>query len=205
MVHSTRRVTASSVLAVGLFALTGCAGAQAGDVGAFAPSASLALAVTQADTSCNGVLNGQGDGPLTKTVDEVTRVGDDSWEITYTIETPRAAGDYRVRDCVFVDENGNGAYDRGEELVGAGDEKVVSVDGSLTATVTVTAAEDTTVCDRVALSSEGWTDKSNIVCTTLGEEPIPVGAIGGLGLAVLAGGGLALAQGISVRRRRRRA
>ena len=159
------------------------------------------------ESSCGGVLSGGGDGPLTKTfVSQQPGTTPGTFLVTFRLTTPRPAGTYRVRDCVFVDANNNGAFDDGEAIVGSLDEQRLVTGGSVTATVTVTAAAGTRVCDRAALSggTAGFTDKSNIVCLTLGTPPPPVIPEVPLALLLPLAAAALLAGGYFVMRRRER-
>jgi hypothetical protein len=174
-------------------------------VAAFATTATAQPATDRAIASCNGVLTGNGSGgTLTKSLAGVQNNGDGTFTLTYTVTTDRAFGTYRLHDCVFQDLNGNQAFDKEEPLL-ATQSKRVSIGAptspSVQESITVTGESQDVVCDRVAVAGGGATSKSNVVCTTLTGTPIPVGTVGGIGLAMLAAGGFALAQ----RRSRRRA
>jgi hypothetical protein len=169
------------------------------------PAATAESAVDQATTSCNGVLHGQGSGgTLTKSLVGVQPGSDGTFTLTYRITTDRPHNTYRLRDCAFTDVNGNQAFDRGEPLFGT-DSKSVSIgvpdSPSTEVSIVVTGEAGDTVCDRAALAGNGFGDKSNVVCTTLTETPVPVGAIGSIGLTLLAAGGFVVAQRRSRRRR----
>ena len=166
-----------------------------------APAATAATAVDQATDSCNGVLNGQGDGgTLTKTLVGVQPGDGGTFTLAYKLTTDRPNNTYRLRDCAFTDMNGNQAFDQGEPLFGT-DSKGVSLgvpdSPSTKVSIVVTGKAGDVVCDRAALNG----DKSNVVCTTLTETPVPVGAIGSIGLTLLATGGFVVAQRRSRRRR----
>jgi hypothetical protein len=190
-----RRVRTSAAI-IGLAALF---------LAAFTTTATAQPATDQAIRSCNGVLNGQdGGGTLTKALTGLQNNGDGTFTLTYTVTTDRPFGAYRLRDCVFQDLNGNQAFDKGEPLL-AGQRKSVSIgvptSPSVQESITVSGESEDVVCDRVALAGGDATSKSNVVCATLTGTPIPVGTVGGIGLAMVAAGGFALAQ----RRSRRRA
>ncbi|HLM21647.1 MAG TPA: hypothetical protein VK390_09005 [Propionibacteriaceae bacterium] len=170
----------------------------------FAATATAQPAANQAVRSCNGVFSGKGaGGTLTKSLAGVQNNGDGTFTLTYQVTTDRPFGTYRLRDCVFQDLNGNQAFDSGEPLLGTQSKSVsvgVPTSPSIQESITVSGKAEDVVCDRVALAGSGAVSRSNVVCTTLTGTPIPVGTVGGLGLAVLAAGGFALAQ----RRSRRR-
>lgn len=169
-----------------------------------APTATAQATTDQAIRSCTGVLNGTGaGGTLTKSLAGVQNNGDGTFTLTYQVTTDRPLGTYRLRDCVFQDLNGNQAFDKGEPLLATQGKSVsigVPSSPSIQESIGVTGKADDVVCDRVALSRNGVASRSNVVCTTLTGTPIPVGTVGGVGLALLAAGGFALAQ----RRSRRR-
>ena len=135
--------------------------------------------------SCtSGVFSGAGDGPLTKTVESVAPTGNtDEYLITYRVTSPRPAGTYRLRDCVFIDAGTPNAYD-GETLVGNSDEKdqvfVANTGGGSTTTFqqTVVVHSGEQVCDRAAMSGTdtstglGFTDKSNLLCFSPNNPPV---------------------------------
>ena len=76
-------------------------------------------------TSCTGVLSGQaGDENLAdKSLVSMVDNGNGTYTFTYSVYVDRAPGSYRIRDCIWIDSDGNGAYN-GETLVGS-DEKDV--------------------------------------------------------------------------------
>lgn len=178
-------------------------------VAAFVPLTGTPAAHADEPPSCSGVMSGAGDGPLTKTYVSHQDNGDGTWTVRYTLQTPRGAGTYRVRDCAFIDLNGNSTQDANEPLFGT-DQKdvVVGADGLIPLELIVTSNGNQTVCDRGALSGNdttggSFTDKSNVVCTLLDPgTQVPVGAIGGIGLTILAALGLWFA---TMRSRRRTA
>jgi hypothetical protein len=169
-----------------------------------AATATAQPAADQAISSCNGVFSGNGaGGTLAKSLSGVQNNGDGTFTLTYQVTTDRPFGTYRLRDCVFQDLNGNQAFDTGEPLLATQSKSVsigVPTSPSIQESITVSGKAEDVVCDRVALADNGAVSKSNLVCTTLTGTPIPVGTVGGIGLAVLAAGGFALAQ----RRSRRR-
>jgi hypothetical protein len=167
-----------------------------------APATMAAPAESQATSGCNGVFNGTGsDGALTKTLNDLRDNGDGTFTLTFTVTTTRPFGTYGLRDCVIQDVNGNQRFDAGEPVL-ATVSKTVSIgtptSPSTQVSVTVKGKDGDAVCDRVALSGQ----RSNVECTTLTTTPVPVGAIGGIGLTVLAAGGFTVAQLRSRRRRR---
>jgi hypothetical protein len=154
--------------------------------------------------SCNGVLSGQGgQGKLTKSLTGVQNNGNGTFTLTYRVTTNRPFGTYRLRDCAFQDLNGNQAFDPGEPLLATQGKSVsigVPTSPSIQESITVSGKAEDVVCDRVALAGGGAVARSNGVCTTLTGTPIPVGTVGGIGVALLAAVGFAVAQ----RRSRRR-
>jgi hypothetical protein len=169
-----------------------------------APTAMTAPAASQATNGCNGVFNATGgDGPLTKTMTGLQDNGDGTFTLTFNVTTTRPFGTYRLRDCVIQDVNGNQRFDAGEPVLATVSKNVsigVPTSPSTQVSVTVTGKAGDVVCDRVALSGQ----RSSVECTTLTTTPVPVGAIGGIGLTVLATGGFTVAQ-LRSRRRRRQA
>ena len=171
----------------------------------FAATATAQPAPGAAVNSCKGVLSGKGSGgTLTKSLTGVQNNGDGTFTLSYRVTTDRPFGTYRLRDCAFQDLNGNQAFDKGEPLL-ATQRKSVSIgvptSPSIQESITVSGKAEDVVCDRVALAGRGAVSKSNVVCTTLSGTPIPVGTVGGIGVALLAAGGFALAQRRSRRRR----
>jgi hypothetical protein len=169
------------------------------------PAATAAPAVDQATNGCNGVLHGQGSGgSLTKSLVSVQPGDGGTFTLTYKVTTDRPFNTYHLRDCAFTDVNGNQAFDHGEPLFGT-DSKSTSIgvpdSPSTQVSIVVSGKAGDTVCDRIALSGNGFGDRSNVVCTTLTETPVPVGAIGSIGLTLLAAGGFVVAQRRSRRRR----
>lgn len=181
------------------------------------PTASAAPTPIPSSTQgCTDLFNSgtnAGGAVLTKTVTGVTYLNG-SATITFTLTSSRSASDLalvtRIRDCAFVDADGDGGLDAGEQ--------VFSFDLRFAAgtfvngaeySVTVTAADGAKICDRAGVSSDalltGFTDKSTnpdgsqSACTT--DTPIPAGAIGGLALAGVVG---LLFLGFQVRSRRTR-
>lgn len=162
--------------------------------------------------SCeSGVLNGNGDGPLEKGLVSVTpgaNAGD--YTVVYSLTSPRPAGTYRVRDCVFVNDSTPGY--NGETLIGNSDDKeavfVANTGGGSTTTITqqltgIQAGDE--VCDRAAMSGEvagtGFTDKSNLFCFTPDNPPvIPESALA-VTLPLAAVGAVALVLFVQHRRR----
>jgi hypothetical protein len=191
--HTVRKSTAVLGLAALLFCL-------------LVSTATAQPATDQAIRSCNGVFNGKGTGgTLTKALTGIQNNGDGTFTLTYQVTSDRPFGTYRLRDCVFQDLNGNQAFDKGEPLL-ANQSKNVSIgvptSPSIQESITVSGKAEELVCDRVALSGNGAASRSNVVCATLTGTPIPVGTIGGIGLAMLAAGGFMLAQLRSRRRPR---
>jgi hypothetical protein len=189
--HTARRTAVILGLAALLLTLLGAtATAQ--------PTAGAAI------NSCNGVLSGRGgQGKLTKSLTGLQNNGNGTFTLTYRVTTNRPFGTYRLRDCAFQDLNGNQKFDQGEPLL-ATQRKSVSVGvpttPSIQESITVSGKAGDVVCDRVALAGGGAVSRSNVVCTTLSGTPIPVGTVGGIGVALLAAVGFAVAQ----RRSRRR-
>jgi hypothetical protein len=169
------------------------------------PAATAGPTAYQATNACNGVLHGQGPGgTLAKSLVSVQPADGGTFTLTYQVTTDRPFNTYRLRDCAFTDVNGNQAFDQGEPLFGT--DKSVSVGApdspSAQVSIVVTGKAGDTVCDRAALSGNGiGNDRSNVLCTTLAETPVPVGAVGGIGLTLLAAGGFVVAQRRSRRRR----
>jgi len=167
-----------------------------------APTAMTAPAASQATNGCNGVFNGTGsDGVLTKTLTGLQDNGDGTFTLNYNVTTDRPFGTKHLRECVIQDVNGNQAWDTGEPVLATVSKNVsigVPDSPSTQVSVTVTGKEGDVVCDLVELSGQ----RSSALCTTLTTTPVPVGAIGGIGLTVLATGGFAVAQFRSRRRRR---
>ena len=126
-------------------------------------------------TSCNGVLSGQGGGPLAKAFVAELNNNDGTFTLTYELTSPRPDGTSRVRDCAWVDQIANGQHDQGEPLFGTDDKDAVFAGGKTTISITVQALAGDTVCDRAARSddtpSPGYTDKSNVPCHRLGDPP----------------------------------
>jgi hypothetical protein len=125
-------------------------------------------------SSCGGVLQGAGDsGTLTKTITSVVQNEDGTTTVRYRYTSDRGAGSFRLRDCAFIDANGNGKYDKGEQIVGGTDRKGVPSSGR--GSITVTIPEGARLCDRLALSGTsngvGFTDKSNVAC--VGDDGYP--------------------------------
>ena len=167
-----------------------------------APAATATTAASQATSGCNGMFNATGgDGSLTKTLTGLQDNANGTFTLTFKIATSRPFGTYRLRDCVIQDVNGNQRFDAGEPVLATVSKNVsigVPTNPSTQVSVTVTGKDGDSVCDRAGLSGQ----RSNVECTTLTTTPVPVGAIGGIGLTVLAAGGFALAQLRSRRRRR---
>lgn len=172
-----------------------------------ASPASAATALPSSTQSCTDLLNpgtNAGGVTLIKTITGVSVSGGNT-TITFTLTSSRTAADRakidRIRDCAFIDLDGDGVRDANEQ--------VFSFDlrfsaGSFVngAEYSVTIAGTGTICDRAAVSGgtsgslftpdTTFTDKSTgpdgtqTTCTGGGTE-IPAGAIGGLGLAGLLG------------------
>ena len=143
---------------------------------------SPAQAVDSTPSCESGVFSGEGDKSATKELLSITDNGDGTYTFEYKVTVQREAGTYRLRDCVFIDEGGNNAYD-GEDLVGNTDEKDViftsnnNGTSSGTTEVTITADPEDTVCDRAAVSGTttggiGFTDKSNVLCVPIENPPV---------------------------------
>ena len=143
---------------------------------------SPAYAVDSTPSCTSGVFSGGGDGPATKELLSITDNQDGTYTFEYKVTVQRDAGTYRLRDCVFIDEGGNNAYD-GEALVGNTDEKDViftsngNGTSSGTTTITVAADPEDTVCDRAAVSGTttagvGFTDKTNVLCVPIENPPV---------------------------------
>jgi hypothetical protein len=169
----------------------------------FAATATAQPAAGAAVNSCHGVLSGEGgQGTLTKSLTGVQNNGDGTFTLSYRVTTDRPFGTYRLRDCAFQDLNRNQSFDKDEPLV-ANQRKSVSIgvptSPSIQESITVSGKAEDVVCDRVALGG-GAISRSNVVCTTLSGTPIPVGTVGGIGVALVAAGGFALAQWRSRRR-----
>ena len=180
-----------------------------GMLGAVTLSVTPANAVDSTPSCENGVFNGAGAGPLDKSLVSIVDNQDGSYDFTYKLTSPRPAGTYRIRDCVFIDDTTPGY--NGETLIGNTDEKdvVFLADGqgsSATTTVTLTGiTADDSICDRAAVSgtdvstSQSFTDKSNLLCVTINTPPV----VPEVGLVVLLPlTGLALAGGFLLWRRR---
>ncbi len=138
---------------------------------------------------CTDLLNrgeNRGDAPLTKTITAFSVV-DGTATVTFTLTSSRPDDELdlvtRVRDCAFIDADGNGVLDD--------DERVFSFDLRFDAgtfvndaeyTVSFPAAEGAIVCDRAAVSADtsdgGFTDKSmgpdgsSASCTDSGPPPV---------------------------------
>jgi hypothetical protein len=167
-----------------------------------APAAMAQTATSQATNGCNGVFNATGgDGALTKSLTGLQDNGNGTFTLTYKVTTTRPFGTYQLRDCAIKDVNGNQRFDAGEPVLATVSRNVsigVPTTPSTQVSVTVTGKAGDVVCDRAALSGQ----RSNVECTTLTTTPVPVGAVGGIGLTVLAAGGFTVAQLRSRRRRR---
>jgi len=151
-------------------------------------------------SACAEVLVGDTSGSLTKAgPTSVVHNPDGSFTLTYTFTTNRPDGTYRLRDCAFVDENGDGRFGNGDHVIAHTDKQVPVVGGHGTVTVTIPPHNVQCVCDRLALSGAGFTDKSNFVC---GDHMPAGGAVGAAGFGVLGGIGLLGAMVIATRRRR---
>ena len=188
-----KRLVLATALALGsLFGFTASAGAVEG--GDLTPS-------------CDGVVEGADSGLLDKTLVSVVQNVDGSWTINYRVESDRAAGTDRFRDCVWFD-TGAAGYS-GEAFVGSTDERsatfLAQVDGTgsyILDSVTLPAGSTGTVCDRAARSGADamgdYTDKSNTLCVPLTPTP-PIPEVPFAALLPLAG--LAIFGGIALRRR----
>ncbi|MFD2415194.1 hypothetical protein [Amycolatopsis pigmentata] len=154
------------------------------------------------DHGCYGVLTGPSSGSLTKSgPTNVVHNPDGSYTLTYSFTTNRPDGTYQVQDCAFIDENGSGAYDNHDRVVGHTNQQVMVTGGHGTITLTVSPANLNCLCDRMTLSGAGFTDKSEVLCPDHGPSGGPIGAAG---FGLLAAGGLMAAAVPAMRRRRRR-
>lgn len=167
---------------------------------AFPGATATAATPTSGQTSsCNGVMQGGASGTLTKTVTGVNDNKDGTWTVSWTGTTNRPDGTYRVRDCAFVDADGNGAQNSGEKSYGTDVMSYAVSGGAVSGTIVVAGSSGQSVCDRVALSGTDpstlatFTDKSNVACTTLGTTPVPLGSVGLLGVVALASVAFAVA------------
>lgn len=194
-----------SLKQAGAIAGIGCALALTGTT----LTASPAFAAPPGDipSSCNGVLNGEDSGRITKTITSVTTNKDGTSTIAFTFTSTRPNGTYRLRDCSFVDSNSDGSFTKGETIIAGTDNMTyVLTGGRGSGTITVPGSAGQRVCDRLALSggdtekSDGETDKSNVACVTLGQQPVPTSTVGALGLTGI--GAAAVAGAIVIRRRR---
>lgn len=163
------------------------------------PAVAFAAPIDGDTSVCQGVLSGEGEGPLTKYLIDKVANSDATTTLTYAVVTPRESAT-RLRDCATV--GGTPTYGKDIRSVSL---TACPVSGSAflcpagssyyTFTLTVTTAdfETKTVCDRAALSGvtatgatfTDYTDKSNLNCEY---TPIPVGAVGGIGLMLLTSG-----------------
>lgn len=137
-----------------------------------------ASAVHEVPPSCQSVLKGAGDsGTLTKTIRSVVTNPDGSTTIRFRYTSDRGDGLFRLRDCVFIDANGNSKYDAGETIVAGTDQKGRPSSGYGQITITDPLPDGTRLCDRLALSGtsggQGFTDKSNIACVVIGDDGYP--------------------------------
>jgi len=138
-------------------------------------------AVAAVPPSCGAVLQGEGDsGTLTKRITSVVTNADGSTTVRFRYTSDRGAGSFRLRDCAFIDTNFNGVFDKNVDVIVAGtDQKGRNSSGFGKITITMPLLPGTQLCDRLALSGTsggvGFTDKSNIACVTIGEEPPPYG------------------------------
>lgn len=157
-----------------------------------APSAQAAppVAVVTDQAACLAELTANGTGnSLNKSIDDVVDNGDGTYTVEFTYTSTRPNGTYQVRDCAFVDSNGNGDYDLTETITATPQTSVALVGGTGTSQITVTAEPGDSICDRFVLAGSGppnFTHRSEIVCADTSDTEVPVGAIGGLGLAALA-------------------
>jgi len=189
-----KRLVLATALAFGfLFGFTAAAGAVTTDV----------------TPSCDGVVMGADSGLLTKSLVSVVQNADGTWTINYRVESDRAAGTDRFRDCVWFDTGASGYS--GEAFVGSTDEHdatfLPQADGTgsyILDSITLPADSTGTVCDRAARSGTdgstmtSYTDKSNVLCVPLTPTP-PVSEAPFAALLPLAG--LGVFGGIVVRRR----
>jgi len=173
-----------------------------------ATSASSAVASTALSqpppTSCRGVFDGGGDGPLTKSL--IARVDNHDGTATYTfsIVTPRPAAQYEMlRDCGYALGQNTRTATYGAVI------KPVTMTalagGGSIVTTTLTVPSGITICDRVALSGRAvrspgsFTDKSNVLCSdvpTSVPELVP-------GWPAIVLGGLAVVAVVAIGRRLR--
>jgi hypothetical protein len=162
--------------------LTALVAALAAVLGSGTMLATPAQAVDSTPSCESGVFSGAGDKEATKELLSITDNGDGTYTFEYKVTVQREAGTYRLRDCVFIDEGDNNAYD-GEPLVGNTDEKDViftsngNGTSSGTTTITIEAEPTDTVCDRAAVSGTttagvGFTDKSNVLCVPIENPPV---------------------------------
>ncbi len=172
------------------------------------PASAQTAAVADDTTTCRGVLSGGGEGELTKTlVSIVAGAQAGTYEVEYRLDSGRAPGSYRVRDCSFIDTGAPGY--NGEPLVGGADEKdtLFTPTGSGSTanfTVTVTGVQpDDLLCDRAAVSGveglDDFTDKSNLLCITPNSPPVIPEAPFALMLPLVAAGAIGVV--LFVRRR----
>lgn len=195
--------TTGALATAGLLA-TGAVGSSASHASPkLTSAASSGLAATPSSDpskSCNGVLNGAGAGSLTKTLLSVSpNSTPGSYDFTFQVDSGRAPGSYRLRDCTYIDSGASGYQD--EPIVAATDDKEVpfaagSSGSTATFTITVTGVNSgDLVCDRAAVSGTGFTDKSNEVCVDPNNPPVvpeanwaaalPLAALGLTGAVVL--------------------
>lgn len=150
-----------------------------------AHGATLMPPSTQGCTDLFNPGENSGDAPLRKTI-KAFSVVDGTATVTFTLTSSRSDDELdlvtRVRDCAFIDADGNRVLDD--------DERAYSFDLHLEAgtfvndaeyTVSFPATEDGTICDRAAVSADasgGFTDKSvgpdgsDASCTDSGPPPI---------------------------------
>lgn len=164
---------------------------------------SPADAQTQTPTSCGGVMSGQGDAELTKSLVSKLDNGNGTFTLTFQLTSTRSGltGEFRVRDCAFIDVGGNNQLDN-EAIIGDESKNVLFLNGSAQISLTVAATANDTICDRAAVSGtwQGteFTDKSNLLCTPLSETPVipevPYVVLLPLAVVALLGAGVVIAR-----------
>jgi hypothetical protein len=136
-------------------------------------------------SDCNDILT----GPQTDLVKQAQRIDNTDGTVTLKIQltTTRAASDSRLRDCLWIDSNGNSQWDVATETLYAVDIQPFAFLADPTGPgsfarfrVTVTATAQDRICDRAARSEyqdaappqTPYIDKSNTLC--LDGSPNPV-------------------------------
>jgi hypothetical protein len=131
------------------------------------------------DHGCYSVLTGPSSGSLTKSgPTNVVHNPDGSYTLTYSFTTNRPDGTYQVQDCAFIDDNGSGAYDNHDRVVGHTNQQVTVTGGHGSFPLTVSPANLNCLCDRMTLAGAGFTDKSDVLCPDHGPGGGPIGAAG---------------------------